>query len=106
MQTKPLYYYGAQELPIQRVLALRDLINACDGWGVAISYVAVLQEGFKVMFEHWHGDAVLHDNSYCNDLCEWETIGFPWDEDDVSTHTSEELARLLGYYKRENGGQD
>jgi hypothetical protein len=40
----------------------------------------------------------LPDGGHNNDWSHsgsWETIGFPWDYDDVSVHTAEELAFYL-----------
>lgn len=47
--------------------------------------------------------ATLKKNKHHNDWSEigqWETIGFPWDYDDVSMHTAEELAQMLAKLNR------
>lgn len=93
------------------VNTLVDFINACRAQGVEIDKVNTFQNGWLITFEGFNGDAICHDGSYgspCyygdmtdahkNDWSrtgEWETIGFPWDGDDVSVHTSGELAFYL-----------
>ena len=91
------------------VNSLVNLINACRAHNVKIDKVSVFLNGWHVTFEGYpHADAICHDGSYgspCflhihkNDWsCHsgmWETIGFPWDEGDVSIHTPEELATYI-----------
>jgi len=96
------------------VNALVDLVNACRANNVEIDKVCHYQNGWHITFAgHPHADAICHDGSYgspCymadylgkghdNDwscrFSKWETIGFPWDYDDVSTHDPEELALYL-----------
>ena len=95
------------------VNSLVDLVNACRERGVEIDRVCHYQNGWHVTFKGYNGaDAVCHDGSYgspCympqyltpghnNDWSrtgEWETIGFPWDEGDVSVHSARELALYL-----------
>ena len=87
--------YVQQEIPMDRVFALVDLVNECLDNDVQIKKVIHFQNGFSVVFEGMDGDAVLHDNSYGNRFCEWETIGMPWDGDDVSVHDTETLVKML-----------
>lgn len=98
--------------------SLVDLVNACRENNVEINEVRHFQNGWHVTFTGYpHADAVCHDGSYgspCpfwlgenrykNDwTCHsglWETIGFPWDYDDVSTHNAQELAHYLAALNR------
>ena len=99
--------------------SLVDLVNACRANNVEINKVCHFQNGWHVTFAtHPHADAICHDGSYgspCpfwlneenrynNDWSYrsglWETIGFPWDYDDVSTHTAEELAQYIAALNR------
>lgn len=93
--------------------SLVDLINACRANSIKIDKVYHFQNGWHVTFIGYpHADAVCHDGSYGSPCYmadflgeghdnnwshtgEWETIGFPWDYDDVSVHSSEELAFYL-----------
>ena len=101
----PIYVDGAY------VNSLVELVNNCRVVGVKINTVQTFLNGWRVTFEDFEGDAICHDRSYgspCspngafvnpdNDWYAsgmWETIGFPWDNDDVSVHTAFELADLL-----------
>ena len=87
------------ELDITRVYALCKLVNLCKEKNIEITHVDAYMHGFIVVFENWSGDAILHDGSYQNTKYKWETIGFPWDGEDVSVHSAEELASLLALYK-------
>ena len=92
--------------------SLIALVNACRKMHVSIDTIQAYQNGWVVTFENFNGDAICHDGSYGNpihnryfetdkhhndwtEIGEWETIGFPWDGDDVSTHSAEELAAFL-----------
>jgi hypothetical protein len=81
---------------LNRVHALVDLINACEKNKVEIKKVIFYQNGFIVTFFGFDGDAILHDGSYGRDWGYWESIGMPWDHNDVSVHSPETLANLLG----------
>ena len=61
-----------------------------------------LYDGCAVCFYWCDGDFICHNGSYgCNSGLV-ESIGFPWDNGDVSVHTPEEIADLVAnYYKRE-----
>ena len=87
--------YVQQEIPMERVFALVDLINRCMDNDVQIKKVIHFQNGFSVVFEGMDGDAVLHDHSYGNSFCEWETVCMPWDGEDVSVHDTETLVKML-----------
>ena len=102
-----------QQIDAAYINSLVDLVNACRYRHVKIDKVCHFQSGWHVTFAgHPHADAICHDGSYgspCymagylgqghdNDWSRsgsWETIGFPWDYDDVSVHTAEELAFYL-----------
>lgn len=89
-----------KDIPVKRVYSLAILMGYCAKENITLSRVSIHMNGFRVEFEGFHGDAILHDYSYgCNSNA-WETIGFPWDYDDVSVHDPCELARLLGALKR------
>lgn len=105
--------FSAKPVDAAYVNSLVDLVNACRHRHVKIDKVCHFQNGWHVTFVgHPHADAVCHDGSYgspCymadylgkghdNDWSRsgsWETIGFPWDYDDVSVHAAEELAFYL-----------
>lgn len=101
------------------ILALCELVDRCRAHGVKINTVRTFQNGWSVTFENFNNaDAVCHDGSYgspCylgdiadthhNDWSQltgyrWETIGFPWDNGDVSVHSASELAFYLAELKR------
>lgn len=98
-----------QQIDAAYVNALVQLINACREYEVEIENVCFFQNGWHVTFRGFDGaDAICHDHSYgspcyfgkhhndwSNKDGEWETIGFPWDEDDVSVHTARELAFFI-----------
>ena len=101
--------------------ALVDLVNACREEGVEIDTVSHFQSGWHVTFKGFKSaDAICHDHSYGspnymtsflgkenpNDWSRngaWETIGFPWDGDDVSVHSAEELAHYIYCLKMREG---
>ena len=83
------------EIPMERVGALVELINECKENEVKIDKISVYQCGFLVEFGVPGEDAVCHESSYGHESGYWETIGFPWDNDDVSVHSAKELAKLL-----------
>ena len=92
---------------IARLHSLFNLMSLCKEKNVGITRIVVYMHGFVVTFEDWDGDAILHDGSYENEKYKWETIGFPWDGEDVSVHSAEELASLLALYKfAQNIGMD
>lgn len=99
------------------VNSLVDLINACRMVGVEVDKVCHFQNGWRVTFKGFDGaDAICHDGSYGNPISnryfdpdkyhndwnehgDWETIGFPWDYDDVSVHSAQELALYISTLK-------
>lgn len=91
--------YSPIVLDRERVESLYQLMRACDTMMVRIRDIQFYMNGFRVTFEDWKGDAILHDESYMCDSYVWETIGFPWDGDDESVHSPVELAFLLHTYK-------
>ncbi len=94
--------FEQQNIPVDRVYSLTRLVSACEKNNVGLENVVFFQNGFQVLFEDMPGDAVLHDYSYGNKACMWETIGFPWDCSDVSVHEAETLAKMLGALKTGN----
>lgn len=102
-----------QEIDAAYINSLVDLVNACRKRNVIIDRVTHYQHGWHVTFEGYpHTDAICHNGSYgspCygglydskvedndwNNCGSWETIGFPWDNGDVSVHTAEQLALMI-----------
>ena len=82
-------------LSIGRTKALAELLKVCEYLDVRIKAVKYYMRGFLVEFDGYEGNAVLHDGSYGRNSFMWETIDFPWDGDDVSVHTSHQLAHML-----------
>lgn len=91
--------YAPRQINNCFVEALVELVNACRALDVNIEKVQTYLNGWRIQFENFDGDAVCHEGSYGNVTKEWETIGFPWDYDDVSTHTASELAFYLACLK-------
>ena len=102
-------FYSVRQIDAAYVNTLVGLVNACRDYGIEIDEVCAMQNGWRVTFKgHEGADAICHDGSYgspcrgCgldathdNDWSEsgeWETIGFPWDGEDVSVHSNKELA--------------
>lgn len=115
--------FNMTQMDARYVNALVDLIQWCNSCHVQINKVYTYQNGWKVTFaNHPHCDAICHDGSYGSpyygmsvwlkesdrdndwtaDAPSWETIGFPWDRDDVSVHSAETLAKMI--YELETGG--
>ena len=104
--------------------SLVNLINACRAEGIELDTVSYFQNGWHVTFKGFEGaDAICHDHSYgspnymvgflkkdyqnnWDESGEWETIGFPWDGDDVSVHSAEELAHYIYCLEMRKGGYD
>ncbi len=88
-----------QEIPLERVMSLTELVKACEANKVEISKVHFFQNGFQVLFADLPGDAILHDGSCGRKFGMWETIGYPWDYNDVSVHEPDVLAKMLAALK-------
>lgn len=103
-------YFTTYQIDGAYVNALVDLVIECRKNKVNINTVQTYQGGWRVTFEQYDGDAICHDSSYGSPYCLlskrdhkndwsssgfWETIGFPWDNDDVTVHSVEELAFYL-----------
>lgn len=43
-----------------------------------------LFDGYKITFPWCEGDAIIHSYSYGHEEGLFETMGFPWDRDDVT----------------------
>lgn len=106
--------FTPKQIDAAYVNALVDLICACRTWDVELDCVQHFQNGWCVTFKGHNGDAICHDgslgspnyapqlypqstyqNDWSDDSGEWETIGFPWDNDNVSVHSADELAYYL-----------
>lgn len=83
------------KIAMEYVNALCDLIFECETYEIKIKEVRFLHGGFQVYFEGWNGDAICHNYSYGHESGMWETFGFPWDGDDVSVWSAEDLAAML-----------
>lgn len=105
--------YIPRQIDAAYVCALVNLVNACFKNDVKIDKVFTFQNGWQVTFDGFKGDAICHDHSYGSpcygglfddnvhtnkwvNTGKWETMGFPWDGIDVSTHTSEWLGHSIG----------
>lgn len=87
--------FSPVNLSIGRTKALAELLMTCKYLDVDVKAVKYYMRGFLVEFEGHEGNAILHDGSYGRNSFMWETIDFPWDGDDVSVHTSHQLAHML-----------
>ena len=114
-------HYFPMAIDAAYINSLVDLVNACRAEGVELDTVSHFQSGWHVTFKGFDGaDAICHDHShgspnYMNAFLgnenpndwsrtgEWETIGFPWDDDDVSVHDATTLAHML---KRLSTGEE
>ena len=54
-------------------------------------FIRPLWGGLQIMFPWCHGDAVCHKGSYGSNIGNVETMNFPWDGDDVTSLTVEEV---------------
>lgn len=111
--------YTKKPIDAAYINALVDFITACREYKVKLDTVHHFQNGWLITFVGCAGDAICHDGSYgspnyapnfypestnqnnwsdCSGV--WETIGFPWDGDDVSVHSPAELAKMIGDYQR------
>ena len=106
-----------QQVDAAYVNSLVDFVNACRENRVAIDKVLYYQHGWCVTFKGYDGDAICHSGSHgspcygglynpemeCNDWNDsgkWETIGFPWDNGDVSVHSACALAAMIAALNR------
>ena len=71
----------------------------CTAYSIELEHVHFYQNGWQVIFKGLPGDIILHDGSYGHECYLWESYGFPWDYDDVSTHDTEEIVNLLAALK-------
>ena len=110
--------FTPKQIDAAYINTLVDFIIACRKNNVKLNTVQQFQNGWRITFVGCDGDAICHDGSYGspnympsfypdktnqNDWSnsgEWETIGFPWDGNDVSVHNSVELAEMIAAYQR------
>lgn len=59
-----------------------------------------LYEGWQFYINGTDGDIICHGSSYGGDDGLWESMGFDWDEEDVTGHLTaqEVINRLKEYY--------
>lgn len=111
--TNTEFAFTRQPIDAAYVNSLVNLVNACREYNVKIDRVSFFQRGWHVTFEGYkHADAICHQHSYgspCygglydptiehndwDNYGSWETIGFPWDDGDVSVHSADTLARMI-----------
>ena len=111
--------FTPRQIDAAYINSLVDLISACRKYEVKIDKVFAFQNGWQVIFKDFKGDAICHDHSYgspCYGGCfddslhtnkwdrrgKWETMGFPWDHEDVSVHSAEWLAQALRWLEDGN----
>ena len=106
------YAFTPHQIDAAYINSLVNLVNICRELNVKLDTVQTFQNGWRVTFEGFEGDAICHDHSYgspcyggifdntvhTNDWSRsgsWETINFPWDNDDVSVHNAETLVHMI-----------
>lgn len=59
-----------------------------------------LYEGWQFYIRGTDGDIICHEGSYGGDSGLWESMGFDWDDEDVTGHLTaqEVVSRLKEYY--------
>lgn len=84
-----------------------DFLSECFRLAVPTPVITPMMDGFRFSFRDEDGeeigDGIIHRGSYRHNT-QIETLGMPWDGDDVSTHSPQELAILLHefYYGEED----
>lgn len=78
-----------------RAYALAELLTYCKKLYILVDEIKFLQNGFLITFKGLKGDVILHDHSYGRERYQWESFQFPWDYDDVSVHSSKEIAYMI-----------
>lgn len=64
--------------------------------------ITPLFDGYQFTFPWCAGDVVCHNGSYGANQGHVESMDFPWDEEDVTEATIEEMAiNIISYYKEE-----
>lgn len=59
-----------------------------------------LHDGFQWRFPWCDGDVIIHSGSYGHYIGYLESMNFPWDEDDVSVESINDMAeKIYHYYK-------
>lgn len=89
---------GLYDVREQYINGLNELLGWCRELEIKVDSIRFLHHGFQVIFEGIEGDAILHDGSYSNKRNHWETMGMPWDGDDVSVHDAYTLAHMIAAY--------
>ena len=57
--------------------------------------INVIWDGLQIRFPWNGGDLVCHSGSYCHEYGQVESMGCPWDGEDVSVHDPEEVIVLI-----------
>lgn len=81
---------------------IADLALALDDNGVP-NHVENLYDGYKMTFPWCNGDVIAHSGMLGWGECGYtvESMGFPWDEDDVTLLDVQEAIDLITKYYRE-----
>lgn len=83
------------DVPLRYSNTALHFIDECIYYKVRISEIQVMFGGYKFLFEGHNGDAIIHKFSYGADDGYLETMGFEFDDGDVSTNTAADLAELI-----------
>ena len=90
---------GMYDVCEQYINGLNELLSWCRELNITVDKIRFLHHGFQVLFDGMDGDAILHDGSYRHTRHYWETMGMPWDGDDVSTHDAYTLTHMIKTYQ-------
>ena len=66
----------------------------------------VIWDGLQIRFPWNYGDLVCHSGSYGHDCDNLESMGCPWDDEDVSCICVEEAINLITEWYTENEDED
>ena len=78
------------------------LANALSERGIPCS-INIAWEGLQIRFPWNDGDLVCHLGSYGSAVGDVESMGCPWDEDDVTRLTTNEALEKISEWYRERG---
>jgi hypothetical protein len=63
--------------------------------------IVTLWDGLQLRFSWNHGDVICHTGSLGHEYGYVESMGFPWDKDDVSCLRVEDMAQAIYEYWKE-----
>lgn len=64
--------------------------------------INVIYDGLQIRFPWNYGDLVCHSGSYGHDCGKVESMGCPWDEDDVSCISVDEAIEFIANWHKYN----